>query len=147
LLVDATGVCLPAIDLLRERGVDPVAVLFTGSATLTSQIGRSISIGKAYTESRLQMLLQSRRLHVPVTDQALALARELQDYQITVSERGHASFNARPGAHDDLVIALGLSVGSEPQAARAHSASYLHPEPSVEDWFTYRQRVRRLRGR
>jgi hypothetical protein len=83
--------------------------------------------------SRLQMLLQIRRLHLPVTSEAIALTRELQDYQIKVSERGHASFNARQGAHDDLVIALGLSVGTEPQAARVHRASYLRLDPGVAD--------------
>lgn len=120
---------------------------FKGSETLTQHGGRTVSIGKAYMVSRLQTLLQGRRLHLPVTSEAIALTMELQSYQISVSERGHASFNARQGAHDDLVIALGLSVGSEPQAARAHSASYLRKEPTAEDWFAYRQRVRRLRGR
>jgi hypothetical protein len=76
------------------------------------------------------------------------LMTSLQDYeQISASERGHASFNAGQGAHDDLVMALGLSVGTEPHAARAHSASCLRKEPAVEDWFEYRQRVRRLRER
>jgi hypothetical protein len=82
-----------------------------------------------------------------VASEAIILTSELRDDRINVPDCGHAFVNTREGAHDERVIALGLSVGAEPQAARAHSASYLRPEPGVEDWFTYRPQVRRRRGR
>lgn len=101
------------------------------STTLTPHLGRTISIGKCPIMSQLQMLLQSRRLHLPVTSEDPALARELQDYQISISERGHASFSARLGAYEHLVIALGRSV--EGPAAGATSRSYPNHGPSLEE--------------
>ncbi|GAG16116.1 unnamed protein product, partial [marine sediment metagenome] len=41
---------------------------------------------------------------------APALLKELQDFRVTYSSAGHALFNARHGAHDDLVLALALAV-------------------------------------
>jgi len=35
---------------------------------------------------------------------------ELLHYEIEISDNGHASYNARSGKDDDLIIALGLSV-------------------------------------
>jgi hypothetical protein len=113
LIIDATGVGLPVIDLLREQEFEPIAALFTGSEKLTPHGRRWISVGKGYMVSRPQMLLQSRRLHLPETSETIILTTELLDYEISVSDRGHASFNARQGAHDNLVIALGLSVRVE----------------------------------
>lgn len=38
--------------------------------------------------SRLQALLQARRLHFPVSDEAMIRIKELQEYEINVSQRG-----------------------------------------------------------
>lgn len=113
LIVDGTGVGLPVVDLLREKGLRPTVAIFTGSERLTVHPDDAITIGKAWMVARLQTLLQAGRLHLPDTAEAAILARELQDYRIDISNSGHASFNARSGQHDDLVVALGLSVGYE----------------------------------
>lgn len=51
---------------------------------------------------------------------AAALARELQDFRVRFTESGNATFNARDGAHDDVVLALALAVFglSRPEAVR-----------------------------
>jgi hypothetical protein len=41
--------------------------------------------------------------------EAAALASELQDFRASISEAGYASFGARVGKHDDLVLALALA--------------------------------------
>ncbi len=65
--------------------------------------------------SRLQSLLQFRRIHLPNTPEAATLARELQDFEIRVDENAHQRSGAfRVGTHDDLVTALGLTVQKEP---------------------------------
>jgi hypothetical protein len=43
------------------------------------------------------------------------LARELQDFRARFTEAGNATFNAREGAHDDLVLALALAVFGLPR--------------------------------
>lgn len=132
--IDATGVGLPIVDLVREQGVNARAAIFTGSDKLTEHPDDVVSIGKAFMIGRLQVLLQADRLHLPINAEAAALVTELADYQIEVSERAHVSFNAPSGKHDDLVIALGLSVGP---GKRHHGTSFVGswlPEPDEDDY-------------
>lgn len=73
-----------------------------------------VSLGKAFLVSRLQALLQTRRLHLPRSPEAEALAQELLDYEIRVDENANDRYGAfRVGTHDDLVTALGLAVQSD----------------------------------
>ncbi len=65
--------------------------------------------------SRLQALLQTQRIKLPETSEARVLAKELQDYEIRVSEDANEKFGAfKVGTHDDLVTALGLAVLDDP---------------------------------
>jgi hypothetical protein len=74
-----------------------------------------VKLGRGWLVSRLQVLLQGDRLHLPTTAEARALAEELLEYEIKVDPDGDARFGAfRVGAHDDLVTALGLAVQVEP---------------------------------
>ncbi len=76
------------------------------------------------------------------SNEAGVLARELADYQISVSDAGHASFNARSGKHDDLVIGLSLSVGIERPAFDATTHDYWKQEPPIDAWASQRERIR-----
>lgn len=149
--IDATGVGESVVDLVREKGVSAKAATFTGTDKLTEHQDDVISIGKGYMVGRLQVLLQADRLHLPINEEAAVLVRELQNYQIEVNERAHASFSAPSGKHDDLVIALGLSVGpSQRRRGETWQKSWLpefddddyrHPD-HVPPWFN----GNRLRG-
>jgi hypothetical protein len=60
--------------------------------------------------SRLQDLLQSGRVHLPRIAEAEALAKELLDYEIRISEDANERYGAfRVGSYNDLVTALGLA--------------------------------------
>jgi hypothetical protein len=142
LLLDATGVGLPIGDMLRERGLAPRLVLLTGSDTVNQQPQGVVTVGKPWMVGRMQVLLQSNRLHLPRTVEAGILVKELHDYRIEVNAHAHASFNAKAGAHDDLVIALGLSCGIEQFASRATSRSYITRDPDL-----IRDQQRAQRGR
>ena len=112
LFLDATGVGTPVVDVLRDAGVAArlIPCYFTHGDKRT-HAGGQVSIGKAWLVSRLQVLLQSERLHLPDTAEAHALAKELQDYEIRVSEDANDRYGAfKVGTHDDLVTALGLAV-------------------------------------
>ena len=115
LYIDATGVGVPVVDLVREARVaaDVWACFFTfGDHRTVAQ--REVRIGKAWLVSRLQALLQTGRIHLPQTTEAEALAQELLDYQITVDPDGDAKFGAfRVGTRDDLVTGLGLACQGE----------------------------------
>lgn len=120
-VLDATGVGRPIVDLVRDELRDlrchACAATFTATARMDGTIRRrELSVGKPWLVSRLQALLQTRRIKLPETPEARQLAKELADFEIKVNEKtAHLSAGAlRVGAHDDLVSALGLSVLHEP---------------------------------
>lgn len=123
LFVDATGVGQPIVDLLDDssRSAHRVwAVYFTyGDRRTEDRDENRISLGKAYLVSRLQMLLQCQRIHLPRGHrEADALVQELLDYEIRVDENANDKYGAfRVGTHDDLVTALGLAVNQEPRVS------------------------------
>jgi hypothetical protein len=45
-----------------------------------------------------------------------AMLDELQNFEIKISDEGHNSFNAKIGAHDDLLISLGLAARTAEQS-------------------------------
>jgi len=68
-------------------------------------------VPKGELVSKLQALLHSGDLRIANSlPDAAVLARELQDFRVRFTEAGNATFNAREGAHDDLVLALALAV-------------------------------------
>lgn len=138
LVIDATGVGLAVADLIKERGLYPKVALFTGSDKLTSHPSNVIHVGKGWMVSRLQVLLQARRLKLPMGHETELLIKELQAYEVSISQSGHASFNARSGSHDDLVIALGLSVGTGGDT-RMETFDYLEAEPPLGTREEHRQ--------
>ena len=120
LYLDATGVGTPVVDVLRDAGYPGgiTACYFTHGDRRTQE-GSQVSIGKAWLVSRLQVLLQSQRLHLPITAEAQALARELQDYEIKIDQHANDTYGAfKVGTHDDLVTALGLAIQPKRPSAR-----------------------------
>jgi hypothetical protein len=119
--VDVTGVGRPVYDIVeravrsdaRIASIDLLPITFAHGETYNRKTGR---MGKAYLVSRLQALLQERRLSLPPRHpEAQAMARELKDYEIHVSEDAKDTYGAfKVGAHDDLVTALGLAVLEDP---------------------------------
>ena len=60
--------------------------------------------------SRLQSLFHSDALRVAKTlPEAPTLAKELSDFRANISQAGYASFGARSGKHDDLVLSLAIA--------------------------------------
>ena len=114
LYVDATGVGQPVLNMLTAEGLPAIGCYFNHGDRRAVQ-DNQIIIGKAWLVSRLQVLLQSGRIHLPRTAEADILAKELLDYEIRVSENANDTYGAfKVGSHDDLVTALGLAVQHEP---------------------------------
>lgn len=117
LMVDATGVGAPVVDILRRdlAGICSLTAVTFNSTDRFERPQRSAldaRLGKGYLVSRLQALLQTRRIRLPDnSDEARALEKELRDYEIRVDEAAHMTAGAmKTGTHDDLVTALGLAV-------------------------------------
>lgn len=109
-LIDATGVGTPVVDLLEERRVEPLtAVYLTGGEKATREHGE-LRLAKSLLVSRLQVLLQERRIHLPNTQQARDLTEELLNYDIRITETANLQMGVfKTGKHDDLATALGLA--------------------------------------
>ena len=109
LVVDATGVGAPVVDLLRQAGLSPVAVMITGGDTV-SQEPLVLRVPKRDLVSTLQILLQEGRLKVAESlPEASILVKELLTFQVKITASAHDVYGSwREGAHDDLVLAVAL---------------------------------------
>jgi hypothetical protein len=130
LVIDATGVGRPVLDLFNGYGITPIGVLITGG-TATTRDGSIWHVPKINLVSRLQALLHDERLHIhkDIAD-APALVNELQNFRAEYSESGYIRFNARNGKHDDLVLALAIALW------KAHGDG----EASFANWLEYMRR-------
>lgn len=111
IFMDFTGVGRPMYDIMRQERVPrlvPVTITFQGSGTNEAG-GRTVA--KLDLISRLQALMHNGSLHMPDTlPLAKLFRRELIDFRVSYTAVGNATFGAREGAHDDLVLAVALAV-------------------------------------
>jgi hypothetical protein len=120
LVVDATGVGRPVVDILRDAlhgsRCKLTPATFTHGDRLDTTSRLEWRVGKAFLVSRLQALFQTQRIKLPANHpEAQAMAKELVDYELKVDPDGQDKYGAfRVGAHDDLVTALGLAVLRDP---------------------------------
>jgi hypothetical protein len=77
-----------------------------------TEVGRlEVKLGKAFLVTRLQILLQTNRVHLPESEEARILAEELLEYEVKVAEDANDRYGAfRVASQDDLVTALGLAL-------------------------------------
>ncbi len=112
LVVDATGVGRPIVEMLEEEGCSPVAIWITGGDSVNHE-GREYRVPKRELASTVQALLQSGRLKfaagLPLRE---VLTDELQKFRAKINvETGEASFEHwRERDTDDVVLALACAL-------------------------------------
>lgn len=123
LAIDVTGVGRGVSDILagplKQRKVRLSNCTMVAGLKLTGEIGRGdLSIGKEQMVSRLQALFQTGRIQIPSNHpEAEAMLKELLDFELRMTPKGNQQSGAfKTGAHDDLVIALALSVLHDPKS-------------------------------
>jgi len=112
LFLDATGLGNPILALIRAR-VESASVLpvYFNHGDRRKADWKEVKLGKAFLVARLQMLLQTGRLHLPPTQEAEALTAELLDYNIKIQPDANDHYGVfSVGTRDELVTALGLAV-------------------------------------
>lgn len=63
----------------------------------------AVTLGKAWLVAKLQALLLMARLHLPDNPEARLLAKELEEYEITVAEDTNERYGAfKVGSQDEL---------------------------------------------
>ena len=78
----------------------------------------------------VQVALQTGRLKIAADLAEVGiLTQELQNFQVSISESGFDSYEARTGKHDDLVLSLAMALWlagrRKPQLDEAYSYSYI----------------------
>jgi len=111
LVVDGTGVGRPVVDMIRKArmGANLRPVTITGGSKESCADGYW-HVPKVALISCTNVLLQNGRI---VWNKEMryvqTLVKELQNYRVKITASANESFNAREGAHDDLVLALALA--------------------------------------
>jgi hypothetical protein len=112
LTIDYTGVGRPVADMFAAAGLAPILVLIAGGASETYD-GGIVGVPKLALVSRLQALLHKGRLKIHKDlAEAPTLVRELQDFRCEYTVAGSLTFAARAGKHDDLVLALAITIAT-----------------------------------
>jgi hypothetical protein len=111
LVIDETGVGRPVGDLMDGAGLRPIRVTITAGLETTQYGAQTFHVPKGMLISGLDARLHTGELKIAAAlSDADALAEELKDFQRKVSDAGRASYNARTGAHDDLVLAVAIAL-------------------------------------
>jgi len=110
-VVDATGVGRPVVDLLERAGLPcriwPVSI--TGGASETTTRG-TYRVPKRDLIVGLQVRLQEGELQIAAgLREGAALIRELGEMRVSTTGAGREKYGAKAGEHDDLVLAVALA--------------------------------------
>ena len=132
LVVDQTGVGRAVVDMLTEAMKGKV---FATCRSVTITAGHDVTVGengqyrvpKKELVGCLQVLLQSRRLHVArALPEAAILVRELETFRVKITESANETFGAwREGQHDDLLLAVALAAWSGERALPHEGIAHL----------------------
>ncbi len=112
LMVDATGVGAPVVDLLQRAqlgcGIEPV--ILTGGERESHAEG-VWCVPKQDLVAGLRLMLENRELGLPLRyAPSRLLVKEMAQMETWMGVRGGVTFGARrEGAHDDLVMASALA--------------------------------------
>ncbi len=112
LVIDATGVGRPVVDMFSAANVGYTAVVITGGDTESRDENYFWRVPKRNLVSTVQVLLQTDRLKFADSLPELpTLMSELQNFHVKITDKAHDTYGAwRDGAHDDLVLALALAL-------------------------------------
>jgi hypothetical protein len=112
LVVDGTGVGNAVVDLFRQKPINARLrpVVIHGGDTVVHERG-IYRVPKRELVGCVQVALQTGRLKIAgeLPDVGI-LTQELQNFQVSISETAHDSYEARAGKHDDYVLAVAIAL-------------------------------------
>lgn len=112
LVVDATGVGRPVVELFSAAGCYPKGVMITAGSQVTKDEYGYWHVPKKELVSTVQIGLQSGSLQIArALPEAAILVQELLNFKATITTAANDTYGAwREGQHDDLVLALALAL-------------------------------------
>lgn len=112
LIVDATGVGLPVIDMMVQEGLSPTGIWITSGETVAT-MDYGYKVPKRDIATALQVVYQTRRMQIIRSlELTPILVNELQNFRVKLNrETGHDQYEAwRSNQHDDIVLAQGIVI-------------------------------------
>jgi hypothetical protein len=110
LVVDATGVGLPVVEMMREERLHPIPIIITGGNTVTEADG-GFHLPKRHMISTLQGLFESGRLKISKGINHLEeLLDEISNFRVKITKAGNDTYEAwRETDHDDMVMSVAMA--------------------------------------
>ena len=110
LVVDATGVGAPVVNMFTRSGLEPIGIYIHGGDRATHE-GSTWRVPKRDLVGVLQVLLQNQRLKIAPGPLSGTLADEMLNFKVKIDPTtAHDSYSAwREADHDDLVLAAALA--------------------------------------
>ncbi len=111
LVVDATGVGRPVVDMFRDAGLHPEPITIVSGVTV-SKVDGYWHVPKRDLVSIIAVLLQTERLKfAEALPMVRVLTEELLNFKVKITEAANDTYGAwREGQHDDLVLAVALAI-------------------------------------
>jgi hypothetical protein len=110
LVCDITGVGAVVGELFDAAGLRPIKVSITSGTDATRVEQSRWNVSKTVLISSLDARLNTGELRIAkALADAPALAEELQEFRRLVTQAGNATYAARIGKHDDLVLAVAMA--------------------------------------
>jgi hypothetical protein len=111
LIVDATGVGRPIVDLFRLEQLHPIAVTVTHGDRVTEERWDEVRVPKRLLIGAFQVVMQTERFKVAqALPHARTLIQEAQNFQYKITPTGTDTYGAwREGTHDDVLFAGALT--------------------------------------
>jgi hypothetical protein len=111
LVIDETAIGRPVGDLFNSAGLTPMRVSITAGNEVTRAAGAyRWHVAKTVLISTVDAMLHAGVLRFAAAlTEAGAMREELLDFRRHLSDAGRASYQARTGKHDDLVLAVAIA--------------------------------------
>jgi hypothetical protein len=109
LVLDATGVGQAVADVFDEAGLPHIRVTITAGVEVTAVARNRWHVSKSALISTVDALLHLGELRFAAAlSESGAMRDELLDFRRSLSAAGRATYAARTGKHDDLVLAVAI---------------------------------------
>jgi hypothetical protein len=111
LIIDSSGVGRPVADLFTEAGIEHQGITITaGSEAVHAGRRNQWNVAKTILVSTVDAMLHTGTLRfAEALTEAGTMREELESFRRKLSDAGRATYQARTGAHDDLVLAVAVA--------------------------------------
>ena len=111
LIVDATGVGLPVLQMMIDEGLSPIGITITSGHNV-NKTDYGFTVPKRDLVTSLQCAFQTRRLKIAnglPDDLKTQLITEVQNFKVKISKSGNDTYEAwRESIHDDIVLSVSM---------------------------------------